>query len=821
MPSPRPILALAALLVAPGPWVLEQSIEATIAHRIVRCADGSDACGRMERVSLDAGGLRLGGVRTQRRGVWLSASAVEVRPAWDGVDVHVEGLEVARASAGAAEASSTSPATPGPSTSTSIDTHGLTVRIRVAGTTVLTTAGVTALLDEPAVTIGPDGIPQASVGLTLQHARGSLHSQGRLRAVPRANLRTWAITGALRVADGPPLALRSEVGPEQLRVVLEHESGGWLDLSAWPPAKTATVELERFALHGLGRLGLQERGGLVVDAQAATVSGRVELGASRDAVSIHAEDLEIEGLRVEHPKLARDPILLGQAWIDGDMTVSSTDHFDADLTVGHDGLALSAHASMRPSNASLSLDLPQGPCQRLFDALPQGFADPMRGTRVEGELAGALKVSVDFDAAHARAALLERDPLAQPPAPGTLDVVFPFRDACTVVSDPAALDLAALRGPYRHRFVDADGTPRSILIADGAPHTVSLEDIPLVAGAFVTLEDSRYFAHDGLDLEQVANAVWHNLAQGEVQRGASTITQQAARNLFLGLDRSAARKLQEAFLATRIDAEVGKRRLLEIYLNIIELAPGVHGVEDAAQFYFGKSADQLTPLQATHLAMLAPAPRTYAERFVSGEVDAQWNAELRTHVRRLARHHVIERPKMLAALRGELGLLDRTAGRQYGLRTLDAREEPGAEAVGQARLVEDPLRGCGDVVLHALELEVALARVVDRVAGPGIVIPGLPDRPDRDDVPELRMHLEVLGDDLIDAFASQRVRLAQMGVTDEGHLAQVFPDRNAGAGLIDGEDVLELLEVQGGPVAEVHTVVLRRVRQALEPLHVL
>ena len=188
---------------------------------------------------------------------------------------------------------------------------------------------------------------------------------------------------------------------------------------------------------------------------------------------------------------------------------------------------------------------------------------------------------------------------------------------------------------------------------------MELDDVPLIAGAFVTLEDARYFKHDGLDLEQVANAVWHNLAAGEVQRGASTITQQAARNLFLGLDRTAARKLQEAFIATRIESTVSKRRLLEVYLNIIELAPGVHGVEDAAQFYFGRSAQDLTPLQATHLAMMAPAPRSYSERFVSGEVDEGWRTGLDAQVRRMARHRVIDRTAMIGALRGELGLLDR------------------------------------------------------------------------------------------------------------------------------------------------------------------
>ena len=655
----RPILAVAALTAAPGPWLLEGAFTDAIQTGLSRCADGTHACGGLDGLALDAGGLRLEGLRFQRRGLEVRTATAEIRPAWDGVDVHLGTLEVARVESERVEPDppKRAGATSGPTT---LDTHGFTVRVQATGTTVLREAGLTVLVDTPALTIGPDGIPHASAGLTVQHARGSLHSQGRVRGTPRGSLRTWAVAGTLSVADGPPLRMRGEVDPMRVRAELEHEGGGWLHLAAWPRSRTAVVEADRFALHGLGRLGRFEHDGLTVNATSATLAGRIELEAVGDGgVSVHAERMQIRDLVLEHPKLSTSTITLGRAWLDGDATLRGADHFDADLTIGHESLGMSMSASRRPDRAALRLELPEGSCQRLFDALPDGFADAMRGTRVEGTLAGHVEVSVDFEAARARAAILANDPLAAAPSPGSLDVEFPFRAQCHVAADQSALDIEALRGPYRHRFVDAHGTPRSILVAEGAPHTVQLQDVPLVAGAFVTLEDTRYFQHDGLDLEQVANALWHNLAAGEVERGASTITQQAARNLYLGLDRTAARKLQEAFIATRIDASIDKRRLLEVYLNIIELAPGVHGVEDAAQFYFGKSATDLTALQATHLAMLAPAPRTYSERFVSGEIDDAWRADLHDQIRRLVRHHVIDRHAMIGALRGELGLRDR------------------------------------------------------------------------------------------------------------------------------------------------------------------
>ncbi|MEM6290228.1 MAG: biosynthetic peptidoglycan transglycosylase, partial [Myxococcota bacterium] len=552
------------------------------------------------------------------------------------------------------------PAAASPAGEVRIDTRGLAVRVQSSDTMTFTRGGVTVLVDAPALSIGADGKPHASFGLTVQHPRAALHSHGRLRAAPTTSLRAWGLGGTVSLADGPPLSLRAEARTDRVQAELHHESGGWLHLAAWPDSRTGTVDASAFPLHGLGRLADVTIGALQIDAAAATVDGRLEVDAADD-LSVHADGWTLRDVTLEHPKLSSSTVTLGPLRLDGDATVRSAEHLDGAATLSHGGVTVDVTGSRRPGQAGVRLELPTTPCQRLFSALPDGFADTMRGTRVQGMIDGHLEVTVDFDAAQRRAATLAEDPLAEPPAPGVFDVEFPFREQCSVTADPSTVDLEGLRGAYRHHFVDALGTPRSTLLAAGAPHYVPLSRVPLIAGAFVTLEDTRYFRHDGLDPEQIGNALWHNLAKGSADRGASTITQQAARNLFLGLDRSAARKLQEAFLATRLEAVVGKRRLLEVYLNIIELAPGVHGVEDAAQFYFGLSADALTPLQATHLAMLAPAPRTYSKRFVSGDVDAAWTQNLHAQVRRLARHRVISREQMIAALRGSLDLVDRRA----------------------------------------------------------------------------------------------------------------------------------------------------------------
>ncbi|MBV1857341.1 MAG: hypothetical protein KUG77_02940 [Nannocystaceae bacterium] len=386
MSALRPILAAAALVAAPGLWVLETSLNEAIESKIRRCADRTGRCGGIEDLSLDAGGLRLVGLNVQRRGLSVHAARAEVRPAWDGIDVHLEALEVARTTQDPAETQSdpAKPSRTGGVRPPSIDTHGLTIRIQATGATVLNEAGVTALLDGPALTVGPDGIPHASVGLTIQHARGSVHSVGRLRATPRGSLRTWDVAGTVSVADGPPLRIRAELDPQHVRAELAHEGGGWIQLAAWTTTRTVALEAERFALHGLGRLGLQVRDELTIDARKASLSGRVELEpAPSGGVSIHAEGLTVESMTLEHPKLSADAVTLGSLWLDGDVTARSLEHFDVALTVGHEGLMLGTNATRRPEHAALRLELPAGPCQRLFDALPTGFADAMRGTKVD------------------------------------------------------------------------------------------------------------------------------------------------------------------------------------------------------------------------------------------------------------------------------------------------------------------------------------------------------------------------------------------------------------------------------------------------------
>ncbi|MDH5326540.1 MAG: monofunctional biosynthetic peptidoglycan transglycosylase [Gammaproteobacteria bacterium] len=138
---------------------------------------------------------------------------------------------------------------------------------------------------------------------------------------------------------------------------------------------------------------------------------------------------------------------------------------------------------------------------------------------------------------------------------------------------------------------------------------IPLSKIPkTMLRSVVVAEDSRFYKHDGFDEEAFQKAMEYNLRKGRFVYGASTISQQTVKNLFLTTSKSPLRKLHEAIITWAMEKNVGKKRILEIYLNIAEFGRGVYGVDAAARYYFGKPAGKLTQQEAIELAATLPAP---------------------------------------------------------------------------------------------------------------------------------------------------------------------------------------------------------------------
>jgi len=134
---------------------------------------------------------------------------------------------------------------------------------------------------------------------------------------------------------------------------------------------------------------------------------------------------------------------------------------------------------------------------------------------------------------------------------------------------------------------------------------------PHLKRALVASEDAKFLSHEGFDWDGIEQAMQKNLRRGRIVAGGSTISQQLAKNLFLSDQRSVLRKAEEAVITVMLEFILPKRRILELYCNVIEWGDGVFGAEAAARHYFGVAARSLSPGQAARLAAMVPNPRLY------------------------------------------------------------------------------------------------------------------------------------------------------------------------------------------------------------------
>jgi monofunctional glycosyltransferase len=139
--------------------------------------------------------------------------------------------------------------------------------------------------------------------------------------------------------------------------------------------------------------------------------------------------------------------------------------------------------------------------------------------------------------------------------------------------------------------------------------------------AVVAAEDDKFIDHEGFDWEGIQRALEKNRQKGKVVAGGSTISQQLAKNLFLSADKTPWRKAQEALITVWLELLWDKRRILEVYLNVVEWGEGVFGAEAAAQRYFNVGAGQLSAAQAARLAVMLPAPRRFEKNPRSAYLD--------------------------------------------------------------------------------------------------------------------------------------------------------------------------------------------------------
>jgi hypothetical protein len=477
--------------------------------------------------------------------------------------------------------------------------------------------------------------------------------------LPRVAVTRAALAGGhlhLRHADAPALELQDGVLVREsgdktrtrfdARVVGSGELGVELvrtEAAAGAPTWTVNVAARELPLGPLGPALPAGLGG-----EHARVGGTVKGRIGGDRFELDGI-VTGQALELRHAVLAKEPVAL-------DLTTSFRADFDRGLGEGHlewdaqsAGLRVRGEAELgldgkgQLRSGRIFVDVPELACADAFAAIPAALRRPLAGLTLGGTIAAHLEVAVDL----AEAA----------PAPASLDVHVAER--CSVLDDAPAARVATIAGAYAHTL--ADGRVRTFAPAD--PDFVALRDLPRhVPLAFVAGEDARFFAHDGFDLEQLERSLAVDVAARRVERGGSTISQQLAKNLFLSRERTLTRKLLEAVLTWRLEATLPKPRLLEIYLNIIELGDGVYGIGPAAKRWFGKPAAELTLVEAAFLAALTPAPLSSERRIRAAlALDVETTGRVRAILRSMRRNRLISDGQLAAAL-GAIGHLELELG---------------------------------------------------------------------------------------------------------------------------------------------------------------
>ncbi|MBT1072703.1 transglycosylase domain-containing protein [Pelotalea chapellei] len=180
----------------------------------------------------------------------------------------------------------------------------------------------------------------------------------------------------------------------------------------------------------------------------------------------------------------------------------------------------------------------------------------------------------------------------------------------TLASLPPVSELAARSFTRTIQVKDWHGSYHALVVGPKNRHWTPSGRIPSeMKWAVILAEDSNFYKHEGFDVKAIKEAIKYDLEKKSFARGASTITQQAAKNLYLSREKTITRKFKEIYLAWRMEQELTKGRIIELYLNVVELGPMVYGIGHGAQYYFGKPASALTPRECAFLAAMLPGPR--------------------------------------------------------------------------------------------------------------------------------------------------------------------------------------------------------------------
>jgi hypothetical protein len=466
------------------------------------------------------------------------------------------------------------------------------------------------------------------------HHRLSVSSGGNVAVeVPGGGIliENLILTGTLS-ATKAKVEIQRRDGPDKHMLLASHWQPGTLDVA---------IDAHDVPLRALGAVAANRAIGL----ENAKASVRASIAVDHARADFELEG-KISGIDLVHPSIDLVP------WRNQAAAINLRGNADLDSgrieIAGGELKALSVPLSFkgwvelaRAPRGALTLSTPTHaplPCGTLLLGQPAPVKQALLGLELDGKL--GFKLAMEFDSS----------------AWEDLSLDVEVEPRCNVLREADAL---ATMLPTLLKAGANEPSPSNLPLGRLHPDFIPLSQLPKhLPAAFLTAEDSKFFHHHGFDMDMIKHALAQDLQNRSFDRGASTITQQLAKNLFLSHRRTLARKLEEAVLTWRLQRLLSKDRVLELYLNIIELGPGIRGVKQAAMVYFGKDVAALTPLESAHLAALTPNPHVLARRFRDGQVDEGWQQRLYDLLGMMKRHGQLSKAELDAARGSRLVLRD-------------------------------------------------------------------------------------------------------------------------------------------------------------------
>ncbi|HEY7817112.1 MAG TPA: biosynthetic peptidoglycan transglycosylase, partial [Vicinamibacteria bacterium] len=350
--------------------------------------------------------------------------------------------------------------------------------------------------------------------------------------------------------------------------------------------------------------------------ETARVDGSLSLSGDTDRVSI-AAGVDLSGIGVAAESLSPLPVAIegrlemDGVWEGGTLKVTKGWMRSSGLDVEWSGTLPFTGAS---SLAALDMRLRRARCQAVLAAIPESLLGEYSGFVLEGTMDAELHVGLD-----------PRHPENRESTNLEIDV----DDRCRFRRVPARANVGRLRRPFVHRVSLANGTTHSFASGPSSPGWTRLSRVsPFLLHAILAQEDRSFFEHRGFVPEAFEMALEKNVAEGRFASGASPISMQLARNLFLEREKTLARKVREIVLTWWLEKSLGKHEILELYVNLVEFGPRVYGVRAAADYYFGRLPDELSPAEAAFLASLLPSPSRYHRSYEQGTLSPSARARV-------------------------------------------------------------------------------------------------------------------------------------------------------------------------------------------------